>query len=54
MSIGKFRKQPWFEAVYKVGVGIKGLDGFLELAYIRNLDPSSKEYKEWRKKQGLK
>ena len=32
MSIGKFRKQPWFEAVYKVGVGIKGLDGFLELA----------------------
>lgn len=32
MSIGKFRKQPWFEAVYKVGVGVKGLDGFLELA----------------------
>lgn len=26
----------------------------LDLEYIRNLDPSSKEYKEWRKKQGLK
>lgn len=32
MSMLKIRQQPWFEAVYKVGVGIKGLDGFLELA----------------------
>lgn len=32
MSIQKIRKQPWFEAVYKIGVGIKGLDGFFELA----------------------
>lgn len=31
MSMLKIRQQPWFEAVYKVGVGIKGLDGFLEL-----------------------
>ena len=32
MSMLKISQQPWFEAVYKVGVGIKGLDGFLELA----------------------
>lgn len=25
------RLQPWFEAVYKVGVGIKGFDGLVEL-----------------------
>lgn len=26
-----FRKQPWFELVYKIGVGIKGFDGLVEL-----------------------
>jgi hypothetical protein len=25
------RRQPWFEAVYKIGVGIKGFDGLVEL-----------------------
>ena len=27
----KIREQPWFEAVYKIGVGIKGFDGLVEL-----------------------
>jgi len=27
----KIREQPWFETVYKVGVGIKGFDGLVEL-----------------------
>lgn len=25
-----FRNQPWFETVYKIGVGIKGFDGLVE------------------------
>ena len=28
----QLRKQPWFEAVYKIGIGIKGFDGLVELA----------------------
>lgn len=28
----KFRQQPWFIVVYRIGVAIKGFDGFLELA----------------------
>lgn len=27
----KIREQPWFETVYKIGVGIKGFDGLVEL-----------------------
>lgn len=26
----KLREQPWFETVYKIGVGIKGFDGLVE------------------------
>jgi uncharacterized membrane protein len=27
----KLRQQPWFELIYKIGVGIKGFDGLVEL-----------------------
>lgn len=27
----KLREQPWFETVYRIGVGIKGFDGLVEL-----------------------
>lgn len=28
---GKLRQKPWFETVYKIGVGLKGFDGLVEL-----------------------
>lgn len=27
----KLRQKPWFETVYKIGVGLKGFDGLIEL-----------------------
>ena len=32
MKKSPLRLKPWFEAVYKIGVGIKGFDGLVELA----------------------